>query len=370
MFRIRRTPPEPTPDAPATQGRSGDPASSQPPSQSAHHVRRTLVLVAVGSLAAAAITLVTTGNLGKVADGSSSPAAQPTSTGSAEGPAFAQAQPGDCLTWSNPVEPDLTKADCAADHLFEVSATIDLSEYPSSEFGPHAVLATPARYAELRDQVCVPATERYLGGALDPYGRFTVGLIHPSSKGWSQGERSIRCGLQETSIDGTVFHPVSGTVAGQDQSKVHAPGVCLGIKGGLPADPVDCGEEHAVESTAIINLAERFPGGPPSTEDQDEFLRDACADATAEYLGAPDAVRNQTLTVYWDTVRLPSWLAGSRLVNCTVGSPAETGFAPIVGAARGQITINGEAPVPPPAAPEGRALPVPVPPLNPDLNEG
>ena len=37
------------------------------------------------------------------------------------------------------------------------------------------------------------------------------------------------------------------------------------------------------------------------------------------------------------------------------------GFATIVGTAKGDILINGAAPVPPPAAPEGRALPIPLP---------
>ncbi|WP_024795944.1 septum formation family protein [Tomitella biformata] len=373
MFRIRRAQPEPTPDSPEPtaaepEGPTGD--ATRP--QSAHNVRRALVLVAVGSLAAAAITLMTTGNLGKVTEGSSTPTAIPTHTGSAEGPAFADAQPGDCLTWTDPVEPDLTTADCAAEHLFEVSASVDLSVFPNSEFGTHAVLATPARYIELRDQVCVPATEQYLGGKLDPSGRFTVGLIHPSSKGWSQGERSIRCGLQETSVDGTVFHTISGTVASQDQSKVLQPGECRGIKGGVPTDPVDCGEEHAVEATAILNLAEQFPDGPPSAEQQDQFLQEACLAATEAFLGSPDALHNQTLTVLWGNLSLPSWQAGSRLVNCTVGSRSAAGdYAPIVGAARGQITIGGKAPAPAPQPPAGRAVPVPLPaPANPMIEEG
>ncbi len=360
MFRIRRAQHEPDPDpaephAPGPSGQSGDRRT-----HSAHHVRRALVLVAVGSLAAAAITLLSTVSEEEGSSGDSAPAAA-APTSSVDGAAFAQAQPGDYLTWSNPVKPDLTKADCEADHLFEVSATVDLSVFPNSEFGPSAALATPDRYSELRDQVCVPATERYLDGKLDPNGRFTVGLIHPSAEGWSQGERSVRCGIQETSVDGTVFRTISGAVASQDQSKVHAPGTCLGFKDNLPADPVDCAEEHAVEATAVLNLAEQFPGGPPSAEDQDAFLRDACVAASGDFLGSADAVRNQTLTVYWDTVRLPGWLAGSRLVNCTVGSPAKTGgFAPIVGGARGAITIDGKAPAPEPAPPPGRSAPVPL----------
>lgn len=373
MSWIRRAHPEPTPDSLEPTGAVPDGTAKAAPSHSARNVRRALLLVAAGSLAAAAITIVSTGNLGKVADGPSSAetANAPQRTGSAEGPAFAQAQAGDCLTWTNPTDPDLTKADCAGDHLFEVAAAVDLSVFPNSEFGPHAAVATPARYIELRDQVCQPAAQRYLDGKLDPSGRFTVGLIHPSAKGWSQGERTIRCGLQETSVDGTVFRPISGTVASQDQSKVHLPGVCLGLKGGLPADPVDCADVHAVEATAILNLAEQFGGGPPSDEEQDNYLREACTIASNEYLGNPDALHNQTLTVFWDTVKLPSWLAGSRLVNCTVGAPAKSGgFAAIVGGARGQITIDGQPPAPAPLPPAGRMAPVPVPLVSPLTDDG
>ena len=45
-----------------------------------------------------------------------------------------------------------------------------------------------------------------------------------------------------------------------------------------------------------------------------------------------------------------------------IGKEVETGgFAAITGSAKGEILINGAAPVPPPAAPEGRSLPTPLP---------
>jgi hypothetical protein len=45
-----------------------------------------------------------------------------------------------------------------------------------------------------------------------------------------------------------------------------------------------------------------------------------------------------------------------------VGKQVEGGgFASVTGTAKGDILIDGQPPVPPPAAPEGRSLPTPLP---------
>ncbi|WP_182349199.1 septum formation family protein [Tomitella gaofuii] len=348
-------------DAPA------DPAPQHHPHLTAQNMRRSLILVALGSLAAAVITLVSTGNLDSVF-GSSEPSVAanagdaPVKTGSAEGPAFGGAKPGTCLTWQDQQDPEITEVDCAQPHLFEVAQRVDLSDFPSSEFGPHAQVTDAQRYATLRDSVCAPAVGRYLDGRLDPSGRFTVGLIHPGGKGWAQGERTVLCGLQETGVDGASFQPITGTVAGQDQSRVHPPGTCLGIENGLPTDPVDCASEHSVEVTGQVDLAAQFPGGWPPLDKQDEFLGETCRKISEDYVGGEDALHNTTLTVYWSTQSLPSWLAGSRKVDCTVGFGASEGaYAVLTGSAKGGLMIDGKAPEPKPLPPPGRAVAPPLP---------
>lgn len=333
----------------------------------AQNVRRSLILVALGSIAAAVITLVSTGNLDSVF-GSSDPSEvsaageAPVKNGSAEGAAFAGAEPGECLTWKDPANPEIQEVDCAQPHYFEVASRVDLSDYPSSEFGPHAQVTDAQRYAKLRDSICAPAATRYLDGKLDPSGRFTVGLVHPGGEGWVDGERTILCGLQETGVEGTTFRPIVGTVAGQDQSRVHAPGTCLGIANGLPTDPVDCGEDHSVEITGQVDMNQQFPGGWPPTADQDKFMAGTCQKMSEDYLGGPDALHNTTLTVYWDTIKLPSWLAGSRKADCTIGfGKAEGSYATLVGSAKGQLSIDGKPPAPAPEPPSGRSAPTPLP---------
>ncbi|QDQ98942.1 hypothetical protein FO059_02085 [Tomitella fengzijianii] len=353
---------EPPADSPAD-----GPAPQHHPHLTAQNMRRSLILVALGSLAAAVITLVSTGNLDSVF-GSSEPSVAanagdaPVKTGSSEGPAFADAKAGTCLTWDDQQNPEIAQVDCAQPHLFEVAERVDLSNFPSSEFGPHAQVTEAQRYATLRDSVCAPAVGRYLGGGLDPSGRFTVGLIHPGGKGWSQGERTVLCGLQETGVDGTSFRPITGTVAGQDQSRVHPPGTCLGIENGLPTDPVDCATDHSVEVTGQVDLATQFPGEWPPLDKQDEFLGQTCRKISEDYLGGADALRNSTLTVYWSTQALPSWLAGSRKVDCTIGfGETEGAYAVLTGTAKGGLMIDGKAPAPKPLPPPGRAVAPPLP---------
>ncbi|MDG3010464.1 septum formation family protein [Rhodococcus sp. D2-41] len=326
---------------------------------SATRTRRGLLLMAAGAVAAGVVTVVFAG-------GDRTPTVSASNAGTAESavvePAVARdAAAGRCLTWTKDDAQDLAQVDCAAPHLFEVASSIDLGAFPGSEFGRDAPKPSPLRYAQLRDEMCTPAVAGYLGNRLDPHGKFSVGVIHPGDAGWAGGDRTVRCGLQQTSVDGRQFTPIRGTVASQDQSKVWDAGTCLGIDRSLPTDPAACDRIHSVEVTYTADLGEQFPGDLPSTADQDTYLEDLCTRETNAYLGSPDALADKTLTLFWDNKDLAAWMAGSRKVNCTIGSPIPgRGFAPIGGSAKGPITVNGTAPVPPPKAPPGRSLPIPV----------
>lgn len=314
-----------------------------------------LLAVAVGAVAAALVTLFATGFNDSELQ-ANSPAAGPRAKADK---VFASVGTGDCLTWTAPDHSDLVELDCSDEHLFEVTDTIDLGKYPGSEFGPDSPWPDSLRLTELREEHCVPAAQQYLGGRFDPQGRYAVGLMYPSAEGWTNSDdRILRCGLQEPGLSGDPT-PKTGRVADGDQSKIHEPGVCLGIEKNLPTDPVDCATEHAVEMASAIDLDERFTAGPPTKEEQDKFLEQECGRAANEYLGGPDALRNKTLTVFFDHIDAQSWLAGSHKLNCMVGKGAKEGFAPVVGSAKGNVLINGEAPVPPPNS--GRSTPKPLP---------
>ncbi|MGN2634890.1 septum formation family protein [Nocardia takedensis] len=319
-------------------------------------LRWALLAVAVGAVIASLVGLFITGydnEKGLEAHNPSEPAQTVLDK------EFGTAARGDCLSWTKNDRSDLVKVDCSAKHLFEVAADIDMSKYPGVEFGPGSRFPDSLRLTELKQEHCDPAVQEYTGGRFDPRGRYVVGLMYPSPDGWKNGDRTLRCGVQYSGSSGTPL-TASGSVVEHDQSKVFEPGTCLGINQNLPTDPVDCAQPHAVEIVSTVDLSAKFPGGPPAKDDQDRFVEEECTRAATDYLGSPDAVRNKTLTLFFDYLDARSWLAGSRRLDCMIGKGADReGFAPIVGSARGEILINGQAPVPPPNS--GRSTPAPLP---------
>ncbi|WP_028476000.1 septum formation family protein [Nocardia sp. CNY236] len=322
---------------------------------SASTLRWGLTAVAVGAVAAALVTLFVTGfdnEKGLEAHSPGSPL-QPILDKE-----FGTAATGDCLSWTEADRSDLVKVNCESTHLFEVAADIDMSGYPGKEFGPGSRFPDSLRLAELKEEHCVPAVQKYMSGRFDPHGRYTIGLMYPSQVGWQHGDRTLRCGLQVTATVG--MPPSAGSATEQDQSKVYGPGVCLGSNQNLPTDPVDCAQPHAVEIVSTLDLGTRFGGGPPSKEEQDTFAAQECKRTSTDYLGGPDVIRDKTLTLFADYIDARSWLAGSRKVDCMIGKgTGREGFAPIVGSATGDILIDGHAPIPPPK--NGRSTPTPLP---------
>ncbi|WP_280257114.1 septum formation family protein [Nocardia abscessus] len=322
---------------------------------SARTLRWGLLAVAVGAVVAALVTLFVTGfdnETGLEAHNPGSPA-QPVLDKE-----FGTAAKGDCLSWTKPDRSDLVKVNCASKHMFEVAADIDMSRYPGKEFGPGSRFPDSLRLTELKEEHCVPAVQKYMSGRFDPRGKYIVGLMYPSPDGWQHGDRTLRCGLQVAASVGTP--PSVGSATEHDQSRVYEPGVCLGINQNLPTDPVDCAQPHAVEIVATVDLGTHFTGGPPAKEEQDKFVEEECSRTSTEYLGAPDVIRNKTLTLFFDYIDARSWMAGSRKLDCMIGKGADReGFAPITGSAKGDILINGQAPVPPPNS--GRSTPAPLP---------
>lgn len=282
--------------------------------------------------------------------------------------AFTQSVPGDCLDWPAGRPGEVTKADCAAKHRFEVAGAIDTSVVPGAEFGPSAPWPGVERFTTIRDEQCPVIVTQYLRGKLDPQGRFSAGLMFPSKAQWDKGARSLRCGLEQSGKNGEQAQ-FTGRVADLDQSYDWPPGTCIGIDAATrqpTALPVNCTEQHAFQTTGVVDIGARFgdrtSGKPwPAIDEQNKFLGTVCPGQTNRFLGGKDKFDKTTLNVQWSTVSEVSWLAGSRRVTCYIGLPDRGGFATLVGDARSTLLINGKLPVPPPAAPPGRALPTPVP---------
>ena len=259
---------------------------------------------------------------------------------------------GACLDWTADDGSDVRLVDCVQPHLFQSVGALSLGDV----FGPAAAFPSENAWLSMVKERCTPLAGEFLAARFDPFGRYTVGALKPSQQGWRNGDRLLQCGLQVVTRAGELYR-VPGDVRSQDQSDVHEPGTCLGIDGVNVGDPVDCAEPHAVEVVGVVDLAIAFPAPDfPDENKQDDAAGPACTTLAAEYAGGPNVVAEKKLTVYWDTVRQDSWLAGTRKVDCKLGAllPDKSGFAPVTGGVRGPVVIGDQpAPVTPETATPG-----------------
>lgn len=324
--------------------------SARPASRTVHPVRRVVVGVLIG-----AVTMLAVAALDRFADttvpvlGTLASLPDPVAS---EARRLADLPPppvaaGTCLNWTRPDAADTVAVDCAQQHRFEQAGTVTLSD--------QATLPDDRGWRQLVNQRCTPVVTQYLGGKFDPDGKFRIGGLKPSPSKWASGDREMRCGLQYSSRSGALY-PIVGKVADQDQSDVVDPGRCLAIDGRTIGDPVPCSGPHAVEAVKIVDLGEKFPDAFPAVADQDNFLQETCTNAANEYAGGAQVISDKKLTVYWDNLTEESWKAGSRKVNCNLAAllPDRSGFAPVTGSVKGDVTV-GDSPAPPAtsAAPPG-----------------
>lgn len=281
---------------------------------------------------------------------------------------FTRSEAGDCLTWNAETPGDVVAADCAKPHRFEVAGVLDTTSFPTGEFASTAPYPKPERFAEIRDENCGVIVSRYLGGGLDPQGRFAPGLMYPSQSEWQQGIRGLRCGVEQPGPGG-VQAESTGRVRDVDQSFDWADGSCIGIdvKSRQPTGQVvNCAEPHAFQVTGSVDLSQRFGGRTsgkpwPSENDQNQYLGGICPTQTNRFFGGAEKFKKATLNVQPSVLSEVSWLTGSRRVFCYVALPDRGGFATLVGDAREDLLINGKVPNPPNEGPPGRSVGQPVP---------
>ena len=311
--------------------------------------RRFAAGAVLGALAALVAVGVPTGKAALLAVGPSlaTPSAQ-----SLRAPAHT------CLTWQKPDAVDARAVNCSQPHLFEVTGTLDLRD-----FGAETAFPDPARWQQLVTQRCTQQSTQALADHFDPFGRFTVGAIKPSEAGWAGGDRTLRCGVQSAGRTGTLFL-TTGSVLAQDQSDVHPPGTCLGNDGKAVGDPVDCAGPHAIEVVGVVDLKGAFPKGYPDEATQDRVLNTECTRLAKDFSGGPAVVANKGLTLFWETLRMESWQAGSTRVDCRLGAflPDRSGFAPVTGSVKGPVQVGKQ---PAPVAPRNSgSAPVATPPVT------
>lgn len=258
--------------------------------------------------------------------------------------------PGTCLSWRRSDAADAELIDCTSAHLFEQAGAVQLADIPAD-----SPLPDTQTFRQLVNERCKPLVNDYLGGKYDPNGAFRAGALKPSQKSWSNGDRSLRCGLQRFSRSGALY-PIVGTVSGQDQSDIQQPGTCLGIDGRFVGDPVDCSVQHAIESVGWVDLSQKFSGKYPSVDDQDKYLQPQCSKLADSYAGGDNVISDKRLFVLWDYLTQESWNTGSRKVACNLAAqlPDRSGFAPIVGSVKGPVQVGNQAASPArPTAPPG-----------------
>lgn len=324
------------------------------PTHDAHRAIRRTRRIAAGAVLGALVVLVAVG----VPTGKAALLPVGAGLAAAPSPQPLRAPVHTCLTWQLPDAADAAAVNCSALHLFEVTGTLDLQDFDSQ-----AAFPDPARWQQLVAQRCTELTTQALAHHFDPFGRFTVGAIKPSEPGWLRGDRTLRCGVQSAGRTGTLF-ATTGNAADQDQSDVHQPGTCLGNDGKAVGDPVDCALPHAVEIVGIVDLKGAFAKGYPDEAAQDRLLNTECTRLAANFAGGPAVVGNKGLTLFWGTLRMQSWQAGSTRVDCRLGAflPDRSGFAPVTGSVKGPVQVSRQ---PAPAASRNPGpAPVAAPPVT------
>lgn len=247
---------------------------------------------------------------------------------------------GTCLEWPAENPRAMRRLDCAQPHVFEVTSNVEISaDYPASAPPPDE-----KRWQEIANEKCTPGVADYLGGKLDPFGKYTVSALKPTDEQWRSGDRKLRCGLHRVTTLGTRLR-TTGSAAKQDQSNTFDPGTCLELKENVPGDPIDCATAHAFEIVGNVDLAKAFPAEFASLEVQKTKLAELCGLAAKEYSGVDLSTKG--LIVTWDTLQEQSWAAGSRRVDCKVGAllPDGSGLAPVTG------TVKAQTPPPTPPPP-------------------
>ena len=328
-------------------------------------VRSVLVAMVAGAVAASTYTFVSESTSASpattdpsTAEASTAAASSAAGKDDAAAAPFTTADQGACLTWQDGEDGAISgfeQTPCEQEHRFEVATREDLAAFPTSEFGPEAEIPSQTRQAQLREELCGAATLNYLGGVYDPNGRYSIASILPPAGAWEAGDRTMLCGLQVTDASGSPM-PTTGRVAEQDQARVLQPGQCAMTDAANSLRVVDCAEQHHLEITSVVPLADTFADHTPTVEEQDKYLGDVCTTAAHDYLGGEENLYQISLQPFWTTHSAAAWEGGSRRVNCALVFANNGQFANLTGSAkqgRDGLRIDGN---PPPERPERRPL--------------
>lgn len=242
------------------------------------------------------------------------PAATPTTAPTAAVLSY-QPAAGDCVAVVTGADgaPTVGSVDCAATHLFEVAALVDVS----AQF---ATRPTDLEWTALLTMRCPDLLRAYVGPTYDPHGRFALRVSAPTEAEWDAGDRVGECLVSVGSDSAGRPIPYEGGVRGADQSVQLRPGDCvdLGPLAGMAATVVGCDEAHELEVLSPLDLTGGFEHYPADAEWAAAAAQ--CLPALTERFGV-DPVAPSGNALVPAVVRIPieSWLVGRRSTACAVG---------------------------------------------------
>jgi hypothetical protein len=271
-----------------------------------------------------------------------------TSSAADEAAAAFDSPSGTCLDWPADNPRAMRRLDCAQPHVFEVTSNVEISQ----DYGPSTPPPDEKRWQAIANEKCTEGVAAYLGGKLDPAGKYSVSALKPTDDQWRSGDRKLRCGVHRVTTLGTRLL-TTDSAHKADQSNIFPPGTCFALTDNKAiGDPIDCAKPHAIEVVGNADLSAAFTADFPSPEAQGKKLAELCAQIVATYSGGVDLAAKK-LTLSWDPLQDPSWAAGSRKVDCRVGAPLpdNSGLAPVTGTVKDSGGLAPPAEKPPPSAP-------------------
>jgi len=228
-------------------------------------------------------------------------------------------QPGDCVVWDQPTDGPAGRSTevvpCDEPHLIEITGRT---------VAPEAA-AFPAETEWNRliaSGECGRQAREYLGGEIDPYGRFVVNALYPTLQAWNHGDRDMWCGLEASGqaadrdpANGQLF---TGAVKGQSQALLWPTGSCLrGQPGtGTVDGTVPCAAPHLYEIAGTVDAGARFTTPPaPDSPLWSSRLSGDCDKVARARFGRALPAGVQTAVFHIDPA---SWQAGRRTTECAV----------------------------------------------------
>ena len=283
----------------------------------------------VGTVAVACVVATACG--GTTSSSTSEAKPSPSATSGPRGKtglALRDYQVGDCVSWPASARAaslsTTTVVQCTSPHFVEIAG--------QAEVGPEVIdYPTHDEWASIITKACEPIVAGYLGGVLDPRGRFDTHAIHPTRLLWELTNHILNCAVgyrPQRQLERGHSITMTGSARGTSQTATLPTGSCLTLTTSGHFDlPGDCAQPHVVEVAGVADVTGKIDHFPAPHE-LDGILGPTCRLLAAQYLEHP---LGGDMTSAWLTLGPESWLAGRRVFECLVGHGSVGAYRPVSG---------------------------------------